>query len=76
VVAVPRGEKGGASAFRGGNASGQGEWRIITQGQLAGIELRFANGEVEQYRLDYQNNQTLVNGERWLITESERCGGG
>jgi hypothetical protein len=67
---------GGASAFRGGNASGEGRWRIVTQGQIAGIELQSGNGAVEQYRLDYQNNQMLVNGERWYITPSERCGGG
>jgi hypothetical protein len=72
-VTVDVGDAGGYSA---GQRSGQGRWRIITQGDVAGIELRYANGEVEQYRLDYQNEQTLVNGERWFVTPSEACGGG
>jgi hypothetical protein len=65
---------GGVFGGSGGTSAEQGTWRIITQGQIAGIELRSADGGVEQYRLDYQNDQTLVNGERWYITPSERCG--
>jgi hypothetical protein len=65
---------GGAYGYTGGNDQGSGTWRIITQGQVAGIELRYANGGVEQYRLDYQEGATYVNGERWYITPSEACG--
>jgi hypothetical protein len=65
---------GGVFGNSGGKSAEQGTWRIITQGQIAGIELRYANGGVEQYRLDYQGDRTLVNGERWYITPSERCG--
>lgn len=66
---------GGAYGYSGGDSQGAGTWRIITQGQLAGIELRYANGGVEQYRLEYQDGATYVNGERWYITPSEACGG-
>jgi hypothetical protein len=66
---------GDASGYSGGNSGGSGTWRIITQGQLAGIELRFANGTVEQHRLDYQDGATYVDGDRWYITPSEACGG-
>lgn len=58
----------------GGSAgSSQGTWRIITEGQLAGIELRFGNGNVETYRLDMQNGQTLANGTRVYVTPGEVC---
>jgi hypothetical protein len=67
---------GGASGYSGGNSQGSGTWRIITQGQLVGIELRYANGGVEQYQLDYQDGATYVNGERWYVTPTESCGGG
>jgi hypothetical protein len=66
---------GGAVGSSAGKSAEQGTWRVITQGQIAGIELRYANGGVEQYRLDYQDDRTLVNGERWYITPSEMCGG-
>jgi hypothetical protein len=64
---------GGASAYRGGNSDNTGTWKIITQGNLVGIELRYNNGNVVQARLDYQNGQTMVDGERWLIGRSEVC---
>lgn len=66
---------GGAYGYSGGDSQGSGTWRIITQGQLAGIELRYANGGVEQFRLDYQDGATYVNGDRWYVTPSEACGG-
>jgi len=73
LVTVDVGDAGG---YSGGNTAGRGTWRIITQGAVAGIELRYANGQTEQHRLDYQDNKTYVDGERWLITPSEACGGG
>jgi hypothetical protein len=65
---------GGVSGYNGGNSQGSGTWRIITEGQVAGIELRYSNGGVEQYRLDYQDGATYVNGDRWYVTPSEACG--
>ena len=66
---------GGAYGYSGGDSQGSGTWRVITQGQLVGIEFRYANGGVEQHRLDYQEGATYVDGERWYITPSEACGG-
>jgi hypothetical protein len=66
---------GGAYGAAGGNSAQAGTWRILTQGQLAGIELRYRNGAVERYRLERQGGATYVEGERWLITSSELCGG-
>lgn len=60
---------------QGGGSSGSsnGTWRIVTQGQLAGIELRFGNGEVELHRLDFQDGQTLADGTRVYVTPGEIC---
>lgn len=63
----------GASGYSGENAANTGRWRIITQGQVAGIELRFNDGRTEQFRLDYQNGQTYANGDRVYVTPAEIC---
>lgn len=66
---------GGAFGGAGGNSARSGTWRILTSGQLGGIELRYGNGAVERYRLEHRDGATYVEGERWLITPSELCGG-
>jgi len=64
---------GGAFGNSFGSGTDRGRWRILTQGPLAGIELQYANGQVERYRLERRGNQTYVEGERWLITPSGAC---
>jgi hypothetical protein len=66
---------GGAFGGAGGGGEQGGRWRILTQGDLAGIELKYDNGTVERYRLEFREGATYVEGERWLITPSELCGG-
>jgi hypothetical protein len=65
---------GGVSGNSRGDSQGSGRWRILTQGEVAGVELRYNDGSVELYRLDYQDGQTLVDGQRWLVVPSELCG--
>ncbi len=65
---------GGAFGSSGGQGSGAGTWRIITQGQAAGIELRGNDGSAGQFLLEYRDGSTYVQGERWYITPSEACG--
>lgn len=64
---------GGASGYAGGNQSNSGRWHVITQGQIAGIELRYGNGTVEQYRLEHQNGATYADGKRVYLTPAEIC---
>ena len=64
---------GGAFGNAGGNSSNTGHWRIITQGQLSGIELRYNDGRVEQHRLQYQNGATYADGTRVYVTPAEIC---
>lgn len=64
---------GGASGFSGGNSANSGRWHIITQGNVAGVELRYSDGRTEQYRLDYQGGATYANGTRVYVTPAEIC---
>jgi hypothetical protein len=64
---------GGASGYNGGNSANSGHWHIITQGNVAGVELRFNDGRTEQYRLDYQDGATYANGTRVYVTPAEIC---
>ena len=59
----------GTSGSSGGPEQGGGQWRIVEQGGQIGIELRWSNGEVTQYQLDYRNEETYVDGERTFVTD-------
>ncbi len=58
----------GVSGSSRGNEAETGQWRIIEQGGLVGIEFRWQDGSVTQHRLDYQQNRTLIDGERTFVT--------
>jgi len=60
---------GGASGYSGGQQGGAGQWRIIEQGGLIGLEYRRADGNVSQHRLDYEDNKTYIDGTRTFVTE-------
>ncbi|MCH7876358.1 MAG: hypothetical protein IH965_13810 [Gemmatimonadetes bacterium] len=61
---------GGAFGAAGGPERGGGQWRIIEQGGLVGIELRWLGGRVSQHTLDYQNGQTYADGTRVFVTDA------
>jgi hypothetical protein len=60
----------GSSAGRGGET---GRWRVVTQGQVAGLELRATSGEVTLARLDFANNMVHVDGGQVYRTAAEAC---
>ena len=64
---------GDAFGNTGGNSSNTGRWRILTQGQLVGIELKFNDGRSDQYQLTYQDGKTYANGDRVYVTPAEIC---
>ena len=66
---------GGASGNAGGLENGQGTWYLITNGQVVGLVLEFASGQVEQYRMDFdaQSQATYANGERVYVTAAGVC---
>lgn len=60
---------GGAFGYNGGNQRDTGRWRIIEQGGLVGIELRFSSsGQTLQARLDHQGTKVFVDGTRTFVT--------
>jgi len=66
---------GGAFGNTGGLDSGRGTWYLITNGQVVGLILEYANGQIEQYRMDFdpQSQATYANGERVYVTAAEVC---
>ena len=66
---------GGAFGNTGGVGGGQGTWYLITNGQVVGLVLEYANGQADQFRLDYDYNEqaTYANGERVYVTAAEIC---
>ena len=57
----------------GSAGRGRGSWRILTQGQLAGIELRFDDGSVTHYQLTMQDGAVYANQDRVYVTPGELC---
>ena len=64
---------GGAFGNSGGVGGEQGRWYVITNGQVVGLVLEATSGEVSEFRLDYQNQETYANGERVYVTPAEVC---
>ncbi len=64
---------GGAFGNTGGNDREIGRWRIVTQGQVAGLELRAQNGQVALVRLDFQNDLVHIDGGKVYRTAAEVC---
>jgi hypothetical protein len=64
---------GGAFGNSGGVGGGQGRWYVITNGQVIGLILEFNSGEAQEFRMDYQNQETYANGERVYVTPAEVC---
>ena len=42
-------------------------------GQVVGLVLEFADGQTQEFRMDYQNQETYANGERVYVTPAEVC---
>ncbi len=64
---------GGASGSSSGADGGQGQWYVITNGQAIGLILEYASGEIQEFRMEYQNQETYANGERVYLTPAEVC---
>jgi hypothetical protein len=64
---------GGASGSTGGASGNTGRWRVVTQGQAAGLELRAQNGQLTLVRLDFQDNLVHIDGGKVYRTAAEAC---
>ena len=64
---------GGAFGNSGGVGGGQGQWLVITNGQVVGLILQSNDGQTVEFRMEYQNEETYANGERVYVTPAEVC---
>lgn len=70
LVAV---DVGGAFGNSGSADNSQGRWYVITNGQVVGLVLEFSNGQAQEFRMEYQNQETYANGERVYVTAAGVC---
>jgi hypothetical protein len=61
-------DSAGTSGASGGPGSGSGQWRVITQGESAGLELRWSSGNVNALLLEYEGGETYLDVERHFVT--------
>lgn len=62
-------DTGGAFGSSSGGGQGNGTWEVVGNAQGgATLRLNFQNGEVYEYTLDYQDQKTLLNGNRYFRT--------
>jgi len=62
-------DTGGAFGSSSGSTAGDGNWEIVgNQNGEAVLRLNYHNGDVYEYTLAYQDNKTLLNGERYYVT--------
>lgn len=64
---------GGAFGNSGGNEGETGRWRVITEGQVAGLELHLSSGGTRMVRLDLNDGTVFANGDRVFVTAAEVC---
>ena len=49
-------------------SSGQGRWEIITEGEAVGIKLTWSDGRADLARLEFYDDGTYINGDRYYVT--------
>lgn len=64
---------GGAFGGGSGGDSGAGQWRVLSQGQLVGIDMRFSDGRHWQVQLEQRDGATYVDGVRTYVTPGAGC---
>ena len=60
---------GGSAGYAPTQVEEYGQWKILTQGDQAGLELSWQSGRVSAHLLQYQNGETYFDEERWFVTD-------
>ena len=63
----------GISASSNSQDGGRGTWRIRTRMGRSGLELRFSDGRIKEYQLEYRENAVFLDGKRWLRGDNTAC---
>ncbi|MDP6667284.1 MAG: hypothetical protein QF357_07780 [Dehalococcoidia bacterium] len=58
----------GVSGFDPGQDEQYGQWRILSDAGRVGIEFTWSNGQTSAHLLQYENNQTYIDEDRWFVT--------
>jgi hypothetical protein len=61
-------DTGGAFGYSGGTTTNTGQWRITSQGGQIVAEIRWQDGQTDYSLLEYVDNKTYVDGQRWFVT--------
>lgn len=62
---------GGTGAYGGGQNAGNGSWVVNSRGNKPLLQLKFNDGRVFEYELEYKEKKTYLNGERYFWTKVE-----
>jgi len=46
-----------------------GQWQVLTEGESAGLELRWSSGDTSAHLMESQNGETYIDRERWFVTD-------
>jgi len=60
----------GYSAYNSGNSDGQGTWNVIQNGSNFVLQLKYHNGEVSNYNLEYTDKKLYLDGTRYYRIKS------
>jgi hypothetical protein len=64
----------GGSGTSAGTTRTTGHWRVVTEGDVAALEIRNDRGEHGYMRLEVRGGKTFVDGTRTFVTEdNNRC---
>jgi hypothetical protein len=64
----------GGMGSAAGSSEMTGRWRVVTEGEVAALEIDNDRGEHGYMRLDYDNGKTFVDGTRTFVTDdNDRC---
>jgi hypothetical protein len=67
-------DTGGAFGGSNSGGGGVGNWEVVADvSGNAVLELKFNNGEVREYKLQYVDSKTLLNGVRYFRTNDAAC---
>jgi hypothetical protein len=64
----------GGTGSAAGTTQVSGQWRVVTEGDVAALEIHNDRGEHGYMRLGYESGKTFVDGTRTFVTDdNDRC---
>jgi hypothetical protein len=57
-----------AGGYSSGSSNGSGQWKVVSRGNQAVLQLVFSNGELYEYTLRDRDGKTYLNDNRYFLT--------